>query len=170
MISLKGDKKGGLAGDCGATITIAGDGLETNDLALATLAVSGSLSNANITVANGSVGSVGASQMIDSSLFVGFTPTDPSDPFGGGTFAGENHIRTMNINGKVASAFVDSDVIAASVGAVKISSVATNNGGVFFGIKGGTRLSGVTVGSPKFKWLPKVGGDQSAGNFHVVQQ
>ncbi len=143
-------------------------GLETNTLALSKLTASGAISNANITVAGGSVGSVIASQMINSSLFVGYTPTDPSNPLIGGVFAGENHIREVTISGK-ANGFVNSDIAAASVGAVTLSSVVTDNGGLSFGITAGSRLSGVTVGNPRFKWAPKNGNDQSLGDFHVIQ-
>jgi hypothetical protein len=167
-IALKGDKKNGIPGDCGATITIAGAGLETNTLALAKFTASGAISNANITVAGGSVGSVIASQMINSSLFVGYTPANPSNPLIGGAFAGENHIREVTISGK-ADGFANSDIAAASVGQVNLSSVVTDNGGLEFGINAGTRLSGVSVKTPQFKWLPNNGGDQSLGDFHVLQ-
>jgi len=167
-IALKGDKKNGIPGDCGATITIAGAGLATNTLALSKFTASGAISNANITVGGGSVGSVRASQMINSSLFVGYTPADPSNPLVGGTFAGENHIREVAISEK-ANGFVNSDIAAASVGVVDLSSVVTDNGGLTFGVNAGTRLSQVTVGTPRFKWVPKNGSDQSLGDFHVLR-
>jgi Calx-beta domain len=166
-IALKGDKKNGIPGDCGATITIAGAGLETNTLALSKFTASGAISNASITVAGGSVGSVRASQMINSSLFVGYTPAVPNNPLVSGTFAGENHIREVAISGK-ANGFVNSDIAAASVGVVQLSSVVTDNGGLTFGITAGSRLSQVTVGTPRFKWMPKNGSDQSLGDFHVL--
>jgi hypothetical protein len=166
-IALKGDKKAGIPGDCGATITIAGAGLETNTLALSKFTASGAISNATITVGGGSVGSVRASQMIDSSLFVGYTPTDPGNPLVSGTFAGENHIREVAISDK-ANGFVSSDIAAASIGVVDLSSVVTDNGSLEFGITAGSRLSQVTVGAPRFKWMPKNGSDQSLGDFHVL--
>src|ERR1039458_3950467 len=85
-ISIKGDKRNGIPGDCDGTITVSGAGIATNQLALAQLSVAGAISNATIAIANGSIGSISAVQMIDSTVFVGYTPDDPSNPLASGTF------------------------------------------------------------------------------------
>ena len=94
--------------------------------------------------------------MIDSTIFVGYTPDDPSNPLASGTFLEGVHLRTLSIRSTV-NGFVNSDVAATTIADVKLSSVVTANGGLTFGIAAtsdcwakGERTSFVmaTVGRP----------------------
>jgi len=129
--------------------------------------VSGAISNATITIANGSIGSISAWQMIDSTVFVGYTPDDPSNPLASGTFLEGVHLRSLGIRSTV-NGFVNSDVASTVIGTVSLSSVVTTNGGLTFGIAASDHITSVNVRTPKFKWLPAGADDQSLGDFHVI--
>jgi hypothetical protein len=169
-IAIKGDKRNAIPGDFRGTITVSGDGIATNQNGLGKLAVSGVMSNVSIVVSNGSVGSIKAFQMIDSQVFVGYTPTDPSNPLnGGGTFTADLKLGTVSISSKTAG-FVNSDLAASIVGGVKLSSVTTSNGGLVFGVAAGQHVGSVTVKTPPFHFMPNSGSnDQSLGDFHVLR-
>jgi hypothetical protein len=166
-ISIKGDKRNGIPGDCDGTITVSGAGIATNQLALAQLSVAGAISNATIAIANGSIGSISAVQMIDSTVFVGYTPDDPSNPLASGTFLQGVHLRTLSIRSTV-NGFVNSDVAATTIADVKLSSVVTANGGLTFGIAASAHITSVNVRTPSFHWMPAGPNDQSLGDFHVL--
>jgi hypothetical protein len=167
-ISIKGDKRNGIPGDFRGTITASGDGIATNQNALGKLAVSGVISNASIAVANGSVGAISALQMLDSTVFVGYAPTDPSNPLASGTFVANLRLGSVSIR-STANGFVNSDLAAALVGGVNLSSVPTDNGGVIFGVVASQHVGSVAVKTPKFRWMPNGANDQSLGDFHVIQ-
>jgi hypothetical protein len=167
-ISLRGDKRGGIPGDCDAVFTLSGDGISPAQFALGSLHASGTMSNANINVANGNIGSVAASEIIDSTIYVGFTPIDPSSPLLGGTFVPGSAIRSLSVNSRT-NGFGDNYIIASVIGGVNLSSVITDNGGVPFGILANQSISSVTVRSPQFKWNRTGATDQSLGDFHVIQ-
>src|SRR5207248_3059852 len=101
--------------------------------ALVNLAVSGVISGAGITVDNGSVGSISAFQMIDSSVFVGFTPDDETNPLASGEFVPDLRLGPVNIR-STTNGFVNSNLAASLVGGVKLSSVVIDNGGLGFGV------------------------------------
>jgi len=166
-ISIKGDKRNGVPGDFEGAITVSGDGIATNQNGLGTLAVSGTISNASIAIANGSLGSISAFQMIDSTVFIGYTPDDPSNPLISGTFMADLHLSSVSVRSTV-NGFVNSDIAASEIGSVRLSSVLSNNGGTVFGVAASQRISGVTVRSPLFRWMPAGPDDQSLGDFHVL--
>ncbi len=172
-ISIKGDKRNAIPGDFEGTVTVSGDGIATNQNALGKLAVSGTISNVSITVSNGSVGSISAFQMIDSTVFVGYTPDDPGNPLiGGGTFVADLRLGSVSIR-STTNGFVNSDLGASLVGSVKLSSVVPDNGGHGFGVAASQHIGGVTVRTPIFHWLPPGStgstNDQTLGDFHVLQ-
>jgi hypothetical protein len=168
-ISIKGDKRNGIPGDFRGSITASGDGIATNQNALGKLAVSGVISNVSIAIANGGVGTISAFQMIDSTVFVGYTPNDPSNPLASsGTFVPDLRLGSVSIRSTV-NGFVNSDLAASVVGTVNLSSVPTDNGGVIFGVLANQHVGAVTVKAPKFRWMSNGADDQSLGDFHVIQ-
>jgi hypothetical protein len=126
------------------------------------------MSNANINVDNGNIGSVAASEINDSTIYVGFTPTDPGSPLLGGTFVPGSAIRSLSVNSRT-NGFGDNYIIASVIGGVNLASVITDNGGAPFGILANQSISSVTVRSPQFKWNRTGATDQSLGDFHVIQ-
>ncbi|HXI85620.1 MAG TPA: Calx-beta domain-containing protein [Verrucomicrobiae bacterium] len=172
-ISIKGDKRNAIPGDFGGTITLSGDGIETNQFALENLAVSGMISGANITVANGSIGSISAFQMIDSTVFVGYTPDDPDSPLTSGEFVADLRLASVTIR-STTNGFENSDLAASLVGSVKLSSVVIDNGGIEFGVAASQHIGEVTVRTPIFHWRAPsanngTNNDQTLGDFHVLQ-
>ena len=167
-ISLKGDRRNGIPGDCRGTITISGDGIATNQQALANLNVSGAISNASITIANGSVGSVNAFQMIDSQIFVGYTPDFPANPLaGGGTFLADVGLSSVTIR-SITNGFVNSDLAASRIGNVHLTSVQTSNSNLVFGVAASQHISAVSVRTPPLHWIPSGPDTQSLGDFQVL--
>ena len=166
-ISIKGDKRNLIPGDFRGSIAASGDGIATNQNALGKLAVSGMISNASIVVANGGVGSISAFQMIDSTVFVGYTPTDPGNPLASGTFVADLRLGSVSVR-SLANGFVNSDLAASIVGNVKLSTVMAPNGGLIFGVAASQHVGGVTVKTPPFRWMSNGADDQSLGDFHVL--
>jgi hypothetical protein len=168
-VSIKGDKKSGISGDCEGNIVVSGDGLAVNQTALGSLVVAGTISNTSIIISNGSAGSVTASQMIDSTVYLGYTPNDPSNPIsGGGTFAAGMRLGSVNIRSS-ANGLVNSDIAASQIGSVRLGSVVTDNGGLPFGVTA-QRVSGTSCKQPPFRFVPNGPSDQSLGDFHVLLQ
>lgn len=166
-MSIKGDKKAGISGDCEGVITLSGAGVPAGKSTLSKLAVSGAISNANINVANGNVGSIAALTMVDSHVYVGYTPTDPNIPLAGGTFVPSLRLGSLQIKAKV-NGLANSFAVAAQIGKIAPTSVQTNNIGVPFGVLANESISAVTVKTPAFKWSPTGATDQSSGDFHVI--
>jgi hypothetical protein len=168
-VSIKGDKKAGISGDCLGTILISGDGLATNQQALGSFVVAGTISNTSIIISNGSAGAVTASQMIDSTVYVGYTPNNPANPIsGGGTFAAGLRLGGVNIRSQV-NGFANSDIAASQIGGVRLGSVVTDNGGTPFGVTA-QRVSGASCKAPPFRFAPNGASDQSIGDFHILVQ
>ena len=168
-ITLRGDPHQHLAADCGASVAISGNGLTTNQLALGALTLAGALSNASVVVSNGRVGTIAAGQIIDSTIYIGYEPNDPSNPFtGGGTFADNLRLDSVSVSAR-SNGFVNSEIAAAIIGTVHLASVRTGNSGQPFGILANGRLAGVSVKSPAFKWVHTGASDQSLGDFHVIK-
>jgi hypothetical protein len=165
--SVKGDKRNGIAGDFNGQIALTGDGVPPGKSTLSSLKVSGAISHASIDIANGNLGSVAASQIIDSSIYVGFTPTDPNDPLAGGTFVPDLKVGSVSTK-STSNSYVNSVVAGAIVGKVKLKSVQTDNAGTSFGVLGDQSISSVTSKEPQFKWDDVSGPDQSADDFHVI--
>ena len=168
-VSIKGDKKRGLPGDCEGSITISGVGLAANQLALGSLVVAGTISNTSVIISNGSASTVSASQMIDSTVYLGYTPNNPGNPIsGGGAFVAGMRLGSVNIRSS-ANGFANSDIAASQIGGVRLGSVVTDNGGLPFGVTA-QQISGVSCKMPPFYFAPNGASDQSLGDFHVLLQ
>jgi hypothetical protein len=168
-LSIKGDKKGHISGDCEGIIMISGVGLSADQPALGSLVVAGVISNTSLVVSTGSVNTVKASQMIDSTVYLGYTPNAPSNPIaGGGVFVAGMRLGSVNIR-SVTNGFANSDIAASQIGNVRLRSVVTNNGGLPFGITD-QQVSGVACKEPSFRFAPGSASDQSLGDFHVLVQ
>ncbi len=168
-VSIKGDKKHGLPGDCEGSITISGVGLTANQLALGSLVVAGTISNTSVIISNGSASTVSASQMIDSTVYLGYTPNNPGNPIsGGGAFVAGLRLSSVNIRSS-ANGFANSDIAASQIGGVRLGSVVTDNGGLPFGVTA-QQISGVSCKTPPFQFAPNGASDQSLGDFHVLLQ
>lgn len=166
-MSTKGDKKAGISGDCEGVLTLSGAGVPAGKSTLSKLAVSGAISNATIDVADGNVGSIVALTMVDSHVYVGYTPTDSNAPLAGGTFVPSLRLGSLQIKAKV-NGLANSFAVAAQIGKISPSSVQTNNIGVPFGVLANESISSVTVKTPAFKWSSTGPTDQSSGDFHVI--
>jgi hypothetical protein len=168
-ISIKGDKKIGLPGDCLGTITISGNGLDVTQPALGSLNVAGAISNSSLAVSTGSVGSVSALQMIDSTIYIGYSPTNSANPIsGGGTFVAGLRLGSVNIRSS-ANGFINSDIAASQIGNARFGSITTDNGTNSFGITA-QQISGVSCKAPLFRFDLGGPNDQSLGEFHVLVQ
>ncbi|MGO9246959.1 MAG: Calx-beta domain-containing protein [Verrucomicrobiia bacterium] len=168
-VSIKGDKKGGISGDCGGIIMISGEGLAANQLALGSLVVAGTISNTSIIISNGSASTVSASQMIDSTVHLGYTPNPPTNSItSGGTFVAGMRLGSVNIRSST-DGFNNSDIAASQIGDVHLASVVTDNGGLSFGVTA-QQISGASCKTPPFHFAPNGPNDQSLGDFHVVLQ
>jgi hypothetical protein len=163
---IKGDRHNGIPGDCEAAITLSGDGVPIDKNTLGTLFVAGAINGATIIIDGGNVGQIVASQMIDSTNYVGFTPGDPSDPLHGGTFVPDLRMETLSIKSRV-NGFANSVVVAAIVGDIHLASVVTDNGGQPFGVRADQSISLVAVKTPPFQWRPTGAADQTLGDFHA---
>jgi hypothetical protein len=107
--------------------------------------------------------------MIDSMVYLGYTPNDPSNPIsGGGTFVAGVRLGGVNIRSS-ADGFVNSDIAAAAIGGVRLGSVVTDNGGLPFGATA-QQVSGASSKFPPFRFVPNGASDQSLGDFHVFVQ
>ena len=144
--------------------TLTGEEVTTNTLSK--LRVAGAIMNAMIIIEDGGVKSVSASSMTDSSIWVGFTPDDEDNPFGGGTFVPDLKLGSVTVKSKD-QGFVNSFIASAIVGKINLGSVNMDNLGDPFGVLAGQTISSVTVKVPRFKWNPSGANDQSLGDFHV---
>ncbi len=182
---VEGDRRNGISGDCAAQITLTGDGIQTNGAALGRLSVSGTLGGSidvvsgnvgsiaalsntdlSIIVEDGNCGSVRASVMFNTVVFVGFAG-DPSNPFAGGVFTPDLRLSSVTVSAR-SNGFAQSFIVAPVIGGVHLSSVSVDNGGVPFGILAGQSISSVSVNSPRFRWNRNGADDQSLGDFHVI--
>jgi hypothetical protein len=166
-MAITGDRRNGIPGDCEAAITLSGDGVPVGKNTLGTLVVAGAINGATIIVDGGNVGQIVASQMIDSTNYVGFTPSDPSDSLHGGTFVPDLRMETLSIKSRV-NGFANSVVVAAIIGDIHLASVVTDNGGQQFGVRANQSISLVAVKTPPFQWNHPTGAaDQTLGDFHA---
>lgn len=153
-------------GNFGANLTVTGIGVAAGKPALTTATVSGSVNGSVISV-TGTVNAFTAGAFVNSSLWTGFTPTDPTNPFAGGAFApgsNLNNFRVTGIKGSMDPAFANSVVAADSMGSVKIKSVATINGGDAFGLLAHTAIKKLAISTPALS-LKDVTADPSLVGF-----
>ena len=167
-MSIKGDRHNGIPGDCEAAFELSGDGVPAGGSTLGTLVVAGAITNTSINIANGNVGSVAAAEMVDSTIYVGFTPGDPNNPLLGGTFVPDLRLGSLSVKSSV-NGFANSVVVAAIIGGVHLGSVLADNGGLSFGVLANQSISSVTVKTPSFKWSRTGATNQSLGDFHVIK-
>jgi hypothetical protein len=163
-ISILGDKNHDIAGDFGAQITLTGEGVETNQLTLGRLLVAGTISDVTIEIDDGSVGSISAAQILDSTVTVGFTPDDSGAVLNGGEFTPELSLGSVNVRAD----FMNSSLVAARIGSVRLGMVTPANGGARFGILADESIGSVTVKNPSFRWQRNGPADQTLGDFHVI--
>ena len=166
-VSIRGDKRNGLAGDFNGQIELTGDGVASGGSTLGKFAASGAISNASIDIVNGNLASIAASAILDSSIYVGFIPTNPNAPLLGGTFVSDLQLKSVAVKSS-ANGFANSVLAASEIGSVHLRSVETDNGGIPFGVLGNQSISSVTSKTPPFKWNKAGASDQSLGDFHVI--
>jgi len=144
-LSVKGDAKAvvPISGDFKSDVTIVpGKTLSAKEAKLSLL---GSVSIAGRTqgatfVVPGNAGPFKTGSFENSSLLIGYTPTNAADPFGGGIFDGEFKLASFaanGFNGLVGPSFENSNLIAAKFGPISLDSVRTDNSanaGLDFGI------------------------------------
>jgi hypothetical protein len=121
---------------------------------------------------NGSVGALSAGQLVNSMVFVGYTPVSRSNVMAGGTFVPGLQVRSLTltkaISQKTTNAnFINSVVAADKIGSIVLKNLQTNNGGTRFGILANNSLTGIAAVKPAFKWNPKGRIVQSTGDFEA---
>lgn len=117
------------------------------------------------------INSFSALRVLNSLISSGFTPSDPADPMLGGNFAAGDFINKISIKGLKNSpdpAFVNSVIAAEKIGKVSLGAVATDNGGVDFGVLARSSISGVMTAAPSLSLKQLVAPhDQAVTDFHV---
>jgi hypothetical protein len=166
-VTIRGDKREGLAGDFNGQIQVSGDGVPANEPALGGLHTKGAISNAIVKTVNAGSGKIIAAQIIDSSIYVGFTPANPNDPLSGGTFVPGLRLGSVNVKSPV-NGFVNSVIAASRITDIKLNSVETDNSGIPFGVLGDQSILSVKSKTPPFKWNSAGATDQALGDFHVI--
>jgi hypothetical protein len=166
-VSIKGDKRNGLTGDFNGQMELTGDGVATGGSTLGRFSASGAISNASIDVVDGNVDSIAASEILDSSIYIGFIPTNANTPLLGGTFVPDLLLKSVSVKAS-ANGFANSVLAASKIGNIKLSSVETDNSTIPFGVLGDQSISSVTSKTPAFKWDKAGAPDQSLGDFHVI--
>ncbi|HEX3150656.1 MAG TPA: hypothetical protein VHR66_21440 [Gemmataceae bacterium] len=123
-------------------------------------------------IVQGNVGKFKTGTFENSTLLVGYAPTDPLNPFAGGSFTSDFAIggfTTTGVMGFAGKTFANSDIVAAQVGPVKLASVETNNGGIAFGVaaKNGLANNLASIASPELTYDPKAALPQFAQDFFI---
>ena len=123
-------------------------------------------------VVGGTVSKFTAGEFVNSSLLVGYTPSNPGDPFAGETFAANAKLasfRVLGIKGVADPAFENSYVAATSFGSVSLKSIDTTNP-TKFGLLANVGIDGLTITTPGLK-LKKItvtpNLDAAFGDFEV---
>jgi RHS repeat-associated protein/uncharacterized repeat protein (TIGR01451 family) len=160
--------KGNFTGD----LTLTGAGVPVGRPVLRSATVGRRVEGSTIQVM-GSVNNFTAGQLVNSSLLVAYTPTNPGDIFAGGTFVADARLlrfRVRGVEGVVEPAFDNSFVAATSFGTVFIDSVNASNAGTKFGLLADLGIDGLTVRTPGLK-LKQIGVspdlDPAFGDFEV---
>jgi hypothetical protein len=166
-VSLKGDKRASLTGNFNGQMELTGDGIATGGSTLGKFSAAGAISNASIDVVDGNVDSITAAEILDSSIYVGFIPSNPGAPLLGGTFVPDLLLKSVSVKAS-ANGFANSVLASSKIGSVKLSSVETGNSTIPFGVLGDHSISSVTSKTPAFKWNKAGTTDQSLGDFHVI--
>src|SRR5262249_30653939 len=116
-----------------STITLTGN-TGPGKVGLGTVTVKGGVYNTGITVQNGNVTSFTAARFLDSKLYAGYQLGVPFDIFGSftsvqkiGAFKTTGQPVTPGINDLYTTAFRNSEVVAAALGTVRLSSVTIDN-------------------------------------------
>jgi FG-GAP-like repeat len=146
-----------VAGDFAANVTLTGQGVAANQLALTQATIRGTVNGATFNV-EGSVGSFTAGAFVNSQLLVDLSNFNFKI----------NSFQVNGISGSNTPAFVNSNVQAYAVVSVNLKSVQTNNNGVKFGILVHSPSGSVTVGSPAFTFNPALNTPQGIGDFQVL--
>jgi hypothetical protein len=166
-LRVTGDRRANIPGDFRAAVTRSGVGPPAKVKTLNAARIAGAVSGASFDILAGNVGNVTVGSFTNSQLYLGFTPTDTSDPMLGGTFASSTATLTLfQTTAAVNNDFANSVLAAPIVGMVKLKSAATVNGGVKLGVLG-EQITKVAIVSPAFNFDPTKPTSQSAGDFEV---
>jgi hypothetical protein len=160
-IKTTGDTKNAVAGTFSAAVTLTGSADPKVKQTLGAATIAGEVRDCDWQIA-GVVGALTAARLIDSSIRVGVDPAaaglpDSADDFlAADALASIKSLTLKGLKGSVASDFVNSIVAARTIGAATLGRIATQNGGVAFGLAAQT-LGPVTSIDPsgkKLKLLP----------------
>jgi hypothetical protein len=133
-----------VAGDiANSVIRATGNDGSTGKFGLKTLTVKGNVTDSTILIEEGNVGSVNVGRFLSSQLFLDYTPSDPFN--GGGTFDSTANFKLAKFTttaitqgdpfGPAGWGFADSQVVADTIGIVRLTGVRTINFGEAFGFK-----------------------------------
>jgi len=147
-IAVKGDKKLGLSGDISfSSFTLTGNDGTPKSFGLKTLTAAGSVFNSTFVIQEGNVSSVTVGRFVNSNLYLDYTPGvafDTGGTFGlpAATFSLGKFTTTAKTIGDTSNpfnfAFSGSQVVADTIGTVRLSGLNTDNGGVAMGFKSRT--------------------------------
>lgn len=158
---VTGDARAGLAGDFKGTLVLDGGDPDLKN-ALASVRITGGMIGASISA--DTIGTFTAASMKDSTIFAGYTPAAPGQPFNGGVFFDGGSIRSFTIRSGTA-AFDNSVVASKSIGTIRVVSADFDNAGTAFGFLTNTAPSRVSISS--FPYNKAGPADQSVGDLHV---
>jgi hypothetical protein len=158
-LQITGDLKAWLAGDFRAQLTLdGGDMFFANILTSAT--IKGNVRGAAIVTE--SIGTFNALGVLNSTIYAGFTPTDPASPLNGGMLLGGTGIKSLTVG---AGGFANSFVAGVTIGTIKIGALGSLNGGTPFGLL--THVAPTKVTITGFNYVKGGPADQVQGDFHL---
>ncbi len=159
QVDIGGIGAGSLKAINAKSANVTGAGIQL-DGALGNLNVN-AIRNSAISAAGG-ITAVNAKEISGSLITAGFAPSNASDPMGGGSFENTAQIKSVK-----AGLFGNSTIAAAQIGAVKLGTVPTDNGGHAFGVLARDAIGSVKIAQPKSAWNSAGPADWAVGDFHV---
>jgi hypothetical protein len=159
-LKILGDKKLAIVGDFSTNVTLTG----SVPVSLTSASFAGSVTGSHFNL-QGGVGSFTAGNLIDSTIYSAFTPTDPLDPMASGIFAPGFKIGSVTVKGTLTNSVIATD----QVGKVTIGTVTTDNstnGNQKFGVLAHSKITSVTAKNPVIKVTSK-NPTATVGDFEV---
>lgn len=158
-----------------SSATIAGDVISSSwnvaggaKRVIGTMTVRGSVTGSTF-ASTGNVGSFRSANFLNSRLYAGFTPSNPSNPFAGGTFAPEANIASFTVTSlpkQVTPAFADSFVGAPTIGRVSLKSILEDAANPY-GILARDSIGRVTIRDSDFSYDSSKPTPQGVLDFQV---
>ena len=158
-----------VTGNFGGNVTLTGPAPGQKTSTLGSANVTGTVSGAKLSVA-GIVGSFISSAFLNSSLYVGYTPTNSTDPMAGGSFAAGSRIGSFTVSGLknvTTPAFGNSYLASGTIGTVTFKSVAKINQQIKYGVLADVAITKLLSMADAFRYDPRNPLPQNFGDFEV---